>query len=175
MLLVRPDAQYDQMLLKALDRITQRPVFCFAFCPILGWIIACRMGRCAIGEMLDQRRAKVLTRALGSPFRYCIDREEIVAVDPHSGNSVSVSARREGRLLAASYPLKGRDSPLIVHNVQYDRCAIHGRKSKGVMKIAFRRSTVPYPCRGDAAIAFVGRSHGPTDCLAILSSKVSRN
>ena len=57
-LLLAPLAARDQVILQPFDRIAQRPVFVVVLGPVARRIVAGGMRRGAIGDQLDQRRAR---------------------------------------------------------------------------------------------------------------------
>src|SRR5690606_8745266 len=59
LLLVRPFAQHDQVLLQALDGVAQRPLLGLVAWAIAAGVVRRRVRGAAIGEQLDHRRALV--------------------------------------------------------------------------------------------------------------------
>jgi len=78
--LLRPFTQSDQMPLKPVNGIAQRPRFPFVRRAITIRIVARGMAFGAIGVKLDLRRAEIAAGPLGRPLGYCINGEEIVTV-----------------------------------------------------------------------------------------------
>src|SRR5215207_4981342 len=75
----------------------------------------------SIGDMLDQSGAKIAACSLDCPFRDRMNGKIVVAVDPQRGDTETKASRRESAGAAARDSLKGRDSPLIVDDVEDDR------------------------------------------------------
>ena len=136
-------------------------------------IVAGRMRRHAIGEMLDQRRAVIGAGPLRRPAGHRVDGEEIVAVDADAGEAEADRARGEGRLLAAGDALARRDRPLVVDEVEDDRRVIDRGEGQGVMEVAFGRGALADPGGGDPAVALVGGRHRPADRLRKLRAEIA--
>src|SRR4051794_10441335 len=100
------------MRFEALDRIAQRPCLGLPGWPVAARVVGGRMTLGAVGEELDQSRAAVGPRALGSPLHRCIDRERVIAVDAQTGDAVADCALAERRALRSGDPSEARDRPL---------------------------------------------------------------
>ena len=170
---VRPLAERDQVRLQALDRIAQRPMFVIILGSIARRIVAGGMRSGAISHMFDQRWAGAHARAFGSPLRYCIHREEIVAVDANARNAIARAASRERAAFAAGERLEGRDRPLIVDDVEDHRRLVDLREQQRVVKVRFGGAAIAEPAGGDVIFALDRRRHGPAHGLRKLRREIA--
>ena len=99
--------------------------------------------------------------------------EEIVAVDPDAGDTVTGAARGEGAALATGEALEGRDGPLVVDHVQYHGRVVHRGEGQGVVKVGLGGAAVADPRRGDMVLALDRRAHGPAHSLRVLGGQVA--
>jgi hypothetical protein len=127
----------------------------------------------AISHVFDQRRTEIAPRPLDRPFGDGIDREVVVAVDPQRRHAETQATRREGSRAAAGDALEGRDRPLIVDDVEYDRRLVSRREDKGRMKVGLRRRPVADPAGRDLGVLLNGRRHRPTDRLDELRGEIA--
>src|SRR5690606_7271814 len=95
-LVFRPFAKTDQMLLETIDGIPSRPTFAFIGGSILSWIVAGRMGVAPIGDMLNEGRPAAASGPLDRPVFRRADRKEVVAVDAQPRYLVGIGAGGEG-------------------------------------------------------------------------------
>ena len=90
------------------------------------------------GDMLDQSGAKIAACSLDCPFRDRMNGKIVVAVDPARGYRNQGLAPRKCRSRRARFP-KGRDSPLIVHDVEDDRRLIGRCEDQRRVEVQFCR------------------------------------
>src|SRR4029077_10243986 len=102
-----PLAERNQVRLKALDRVPERPGAPLVLRPVTGGIVAGGVRGRAVGHVLDERRAPALPGALCGPLGDRVDGEKIVAVNADARNAVARSGLRERALLAAGEALEG--------------------------------------------------------------------
>src|SRR5215468_1422934 len=128
MALLGPLPERDQVLLETCDRISERPGPPFLLRAIARGIIARRVRRRAIGDVLDERGTGALPRALCRPLRDRVYRQEVVAIDADARNAVARAALREGAPLAPREALERGNGPLVVDQVQDHRRLVDGRE-----------------------------------------------
>src|SRR5579862_5236820 len=112
-----PFTQRYEMLLQPDDGIPKRPCFPLFLRPVPRRIVARGMSGRPVSNQLDEGRSTALARALGGPLCNCINRQEVVAIDPDTGDAVTRTALGERLELSASKPLEGGDRPLVVDHV----------------------------------------------------------
>ena len=173
--LLRPGAAHDQVVFQPNDRITERPSVRLGLGPIGGRIIGAGMCSNSIGDMLDQSGAKIAACSLDCPFRDRMNGKIVVAVDPQRGDTETKASRRESAGAAARDSLKGRDSPLIVHDVEDDRRLIGRCEDQRGVEVRFCRRAVADPRSRDLGVVLDRRRHSPADGLNVLSREVSRH
>src|SRR6185437_8063695 len=111
MALIGPFAEADQVLLQPGDGVAERPGRAFLLRPVARRIVAGRVRARPVGDVLDQRRAAALARALRRPAGDTVHGEKVVAVDTDPGNAVPRAILREVAPLAAGKALERRDRP----------------------------------------------------------------
>src|SRR5271168_3330303 len=172
--LLRPAPTRDQMVLQPEHGIAERPLLRFRLRPIGGRIVRRRMRPDAIGDIFDQGRSEIATRALGGPSGDRVDREIVVAVDAQRRNAEPESSGGESSRSAASDALEGRNRPLVVDDVQHDWRPIRRGERQGGMKIRLRRSAVADPADRDFRVVLDRRGHRPAHRLDELRREIPR-
>ena len=154
-------------------RVTERPGIGFGLGSVGRGIIGCRMCADPVGDVFDQRGTQIAPRALSRPAGDSVDGEIVVAVHPERRNAKAEAARSERARATARDSLESRDRPLVVDDVEHDRCLVRGGKNQRGVKVGFGGRAVADPCRGDLRIALDRRCHGPAHRLDILRRQVA--
>jgi hypothetical protein len=68
-----------------------------------------------------------------------VHRQRVIAVNAQASYAITDGARGEGRPLASGKTGKGRNRPLVVHNLKNNWRVVDSGKGQGVMKIPLRR------------------------------------
>ena len=123
-LVVRPGAQADQVLLQPRDRVAEREMRPVVGRPVARRVVGGGMRAGAVGHPFDQRRPQVAPRAFGRPARGREHGQEVVAVHAQRRDACAHAARGEGGAFAAGDGLEGGDRPLVVDHVQDHRRAV---------------------------------------------------
>ena len=95
------------------------------------------MGVCAVGKALNHRCAMTGTRALCSPLRCGIHRQEVIAINPQRGETIALAFEGKSRRFTGSDALESRDRPLIVDDVENSRRLVSRGQDQRAMEIAF--------------------------------------
>src|SRR5215203_344513 len=171
--LLRPDATPGQMIFQPKDRIPEWPSIGFTFRAIGRRVVRGRVRSGAVGHVLNERRPKVAPGALDGPFCDRMHGQIIVAVYPERRDAKAVAARRERGRRAPGEPLKRRDSPLIVNDVEDDWRLVGRGEDKGRVEIGLRRRAVADPSGRDPGVVLDGRGHRPADRLDELRREIA--
>jgi hypothetical protein len=172
---LRPDAAKDQMVLQAKHGIAERPGVGFRLGPVGRGIVRGRMRADPIGHVLDQRRTQVAPRPLDRPLRHGMDGEIVVAIDAQRRQAEAQAARSEGARAAAGDALEGRDRPLIVDDVEHNRCLVGRGENQAGVEIRLRGRAVADPADRDPGVALHRRRHCPADRLDELGGEIARD
>ena len=174
-LVVRPCAQADQVLLQARDRIAEREVRPVVGRPVARGVVGGGVRAGAVGHPFDQRRPQVAPRAFGGPARGREHGQEVVAVHAQRGDARAHAARGEGGAFAAGDGLEGGDRPLVVDHVQDHRRAVDVGEGQGIVEVGLGGGAVADPARGDLGVTLDRRGHGPAHRLHELRRQVARD
>src|SRR5690625_1576881 len=107
MLGLRPHSRADKMLLKPLNRVSQRKALPIVSGAVFGWVVGRGMRPSTIGHPFDDRRAQVTPSSFGGPLGHSINGKEVIAIGTQGNNACSDAARCKGGVLAAGKTLKG--------------------------------------------------------------------
>ena len=163
------------MLFQALQGIAQGPVLPFVSRPIPAGVVAGGMGRGAVGIQLYQGRAATCACPVSGPAGGGKDSEKIIAVHTQAGDAVADAPRGKGVLIASRHILMSGNSPLVVHDVQNNRRAVHRTEGEGIVKIRLCAGTLTNPGNCDVFRFLVFGRHGPADGLGKLGAQVAGN
>src|SRR3984957_17847815 len=163
--LLRPTPARDQMVLQPEHGIAERPLLRFGLRTIGGRVVRRRMRPDAIGDIFDQRRSEIATRALGRPTGDRMHREIVVAVDAQRRDAEPEPSRGESSRPPAGDPLESRNRPLVVDDVQHDRRPIRRGECQRRVKVRLRRGAVADPADRDFRVVLDRGGHRPAHRL----------